>query len=641
MKPDQLAIMIATVALLLAPVLGLGSPPPADIAYDQFVDTARAARAERIAQRLEANVRVLTVFERDGKVTHTLGERALYFRPVFSPDETRVAVIKADWEAQTADLWVFDVATGNGTRLVSSQPMEQVRTPVWSPDGSQIAYVALRGSYYGIYRRAAVGESEEERLYQHAGGAIELTDWSMDGRYLSFSWWDLSGGVLYLLALDGDGQPIEVARSKSTIADARLSHDGRFLAYRSDETGRNEIFVRSLALGGVANDAVEQWQVSTEGGLGMVSWRRDSQELYYLDADKGVMAVPVSTAGGFEFGRPTRLFSAPDQIPGTGFARMLGSVSRDGQRVVFAVPPVPVLRQITLLDRQGKVVSTVGEPGRYRDPALSPDGTKVAVMRNDPKTNNLGIWTFDVASGQATPVTSDSLEEFVAPIWSPDGNYVAYVDSVSPRRPSTSIFRRAWDGTGNEERLYQYTPGAWMVLTDWSADGKLLTFHDGCGGVLHVVPLDGDQNALERPAIEWLRDEYDVAQARISPDSRFIAYLSDETVVDVFEVYVHPFEAGKPEAGAGGADPVQVSIAGARGMIFWRQDGKELFYLTPAWEVMAVEVTTTPTFQAGTPRLLFKLPGRLVGDPRQWQNISRDGQRFVFAMDVPVSAPAH
>ncbi|MCZ6871436.1 MAG: hypothetical protein O7G84_18215 [Gammaproteobacteria bacterium] len=639
-KPYSVTLMIATAALLLAPLLGLSQPPPPDIAYDQFVDTAQAARAERIAQRFETNARTLTVFDRAGKVRHTLGERAMYFRPVFSPDATRVAVIQRDMEAQSSDLWVVDVATGNGTRITSSQSTEGVHSPVWSPDGSQLAYVALRDSYFGIYRQAANGGGEEERLYQHSGGWIDVTDWSMDERFLSFDGWDLSGGTLYLLPLDGDGQAVELARSEFTITEARLSHDSRFLAYRSDETGRNEIFVRSVELAGGANAAVEQWQVSTEGGLGMVSWRRDGRELYYLDADKGLMAVPVNTDRGFEFGRPTLLFKAPDAIPGTGFASVLGSVSRDGQLVVMAVPPTPKLQQITVLDRQGNVLSTVGEPGRYSDPALSPDGTRVAVARNDPQTGNVGIWTFDVASGQGTPITNDPREEFFAPIWSPDGNHVAYVDSVSTRRTSTSIFRKAWDGTGIEEQLYQYTPGAWMVLTDWSADGKMLTFHDGCAGVLHVVPLGGDHNALERPAIEWLRDEYDVAQARFSPDSRFIAYLSDETVVDVFEVYVHPFEAGAPEASAGGVSPVQVSNAGARGMIFWRQDGKELFYLTPDWEVMAVDVTTTPTFQAGTPRLLFKLPGRLVGNPQQWRNVSRDGQRFVFAIDVPVSAPA-
>jgi len=124
-----------------------------------------------------------------------------------------------------------------------------------------------------------------------------------------------------------------------------------------------------------------------------------------------------------------------------------------------------------------------------------------------------------------------------------------------------------------------------------------------------------------------------------------MAYLSnefktkDEIDAGIHEVYVRPFDASKPEAGAGGT-PVQVSTAGARGMIFWRQDGKEMYYLTPDWEVMAVEVTTTPTFQAGTPRLLFKLPGPLLGNPQQWKNVSRDGQRFVFTINVPVSVSA-
>ena len=110
------------------------------------------------------------------------------------------------------------------------------------------------------------------------------------------------------------------------MAEVRLSPDRRFLAYRSDETGRAEIVVRSVAaLSGGANASVEQWQVSTDGGLGMASWRQDGQELYYFGADRGVMAVEVDTAQGFEFGRPRRLFTAPDTIrinaaPGSQFS---------------------------------------------------------------------------------------------------------------------------------------------------------------------------------------------------------------------------------------------------------------------------------------------------------------------------------
>src|SRR4029450_4776167 len=227
-----------------------------------------------------------------------------------------------------------------------------------------------------------------------------------------------------------------------------------------------------------------------------------------------------------------------------------------------------------------------------------------------------------------------------APIWSADGSQVAY---VSTRGRFTSIYRKAWDGSGNEERLFQYTPGADMVLTDWSADGKLMTFHDGCDGVLQLLTLDGNQNALERKAIEWLRDEYNVAQARLSPDGRYMAYLSnegktsEEIEAEISEGYVRPFDAGAP---AGSAKPAQVSTTGAVGMIFWRQDGKELYYLTPDREVMAVEVTTAPTFRSGTPRLLFKVPGLWFGNPAQWKNVSADGQRFVFAINVPAGVSA-
>jgi len=646
----QVALVMVTAALgavlLLAPMPGLGQAAAPATAADQASDQAKAARAKRIAEQFEAQARVLTVFDRQGKVVTTVGERAIYDDPVFSPDRTRLAVNKFDLESETEDLWVLDVATGKITRITSNQKREPARAVVWSADGSQLAYSALRNGYESLYRRASNGEGIEELLYQHPGGAMILRDWSLDGRFLSFSTSDLSGGILYALPLAGDGErkPIQVYRSESQLRGSSLSPDSRFLSYSSDQSGKVEVYVRPFdpSAGAEATAAAGPWQVSDQGAVPWPAfWRRDGKEMYYWAADRGLMAVEVNTTPMFKFGKAKLLFRLSEAV---AVPAGLASVSRDGQRVVIAVPHAPTLPQITVFDRQGKVLSKVGEPALYRNPALSPDGTRVAVRRNDPRTGNLDIWTFDVASGKGTPVTNDtSLDN--DPIWSPDGSQVAY---LSTRRSFTSIYRKAWDGTGNEEQLFQYTPGAFMALTDWSADGRFLTFHDGCAGVLHVLPLSGDQKALERKAIEWLRDEYNVAQARFSPDSRLMAYLSnefntsEEIESNIYEVYVRLFDASKPEAGAGGAKPVQVSTAGARGMIFWRQDGKEMYYLTPDWEVMAVEVTTTPTFQAGTPRLLFKLPGRLplVGFPNQWKNVSRDGQRFVFSINVPVSVSA-
>jgi Tol biopolymer transport system component len=124
-------------------------------------------------------------------------------------------------------------------------------------------------------------------------------------------------------------------------------------------------------------------------------------------------------------------------------------------------------------------------------PGLSPDGTRISVNRTDPKTGNLDIWTFDIATGKAYAVTNDVWPDF-SPIWSPDGKQVAY---VSTREQYSGIYRKSWDGTGEEELLFRYTPGAGVGFSDWSSDGKFLTFSTG---VLLIVPLRENEKALDR-----------------------------------------------------------------------------------------------------------------------------------------------
>jgi dipeptidyl aminopeptidase/acylaminoacyl peptidase len=334
------------------------------------------------------------------------------------------------------------------------------------------------------------------------------------------------------------------------------------------------------------------------------------------------MSVTVESTAPAKFAKPRVLFRpaadiAPGLAPGTT------NVGRDGQRFVFAVPR-PQLRQLTVYDRAGKAVATAGQPGSYVQPNLSPDGTRAVVMRNDPRTGNGDIWVIDLASGNGTAITDDVYPDN-APIWSPDGKHVAY---VSTREGLAGIYRKAADGTGQAELLFQYTPGAGMVLTDWSPDGKFVTFYTG---VIVLVPVGTPGDAKSRKEIDWLREDYDVGQGRFSPDNRFLAYLSNEDNVERGEVWVRRFDPAKPDAPPPGP-AVRVSKDGSVGMIAWREDGKELYFMTRNWEVMAVDITTSPTFTAGTPRMLFSLPGPLPGNPMQWKNVSRDGQRFIFAM---------
>ena len=612
-----------TIMFLLPPAAGFGQT-------DAEKAKARAAqRARGIALQRQYNAQTLRLYDRSGKLVATLNERDFYNQPTISPDKTRIAVIKNHPETETADAWVVDVATGRSTRITTSQPRELTRAPVWSPDGKQLAYVSLRGGAEGLYRKAASGEGPEELLYKHAGFGMNLMGWSLDGRYLSYFTTDLSGGILFLLPVDASGErkPIEAFRSTSQVQGARLSPDSRFLSYMSNQSGRPEMYVRPVDVSGGGTVTGGPWQISTDGGLGMGFWRADGKEFYYLATDRTYMAVDVNTTSSFQFGKPRPLFRLSDAF---GVAVGTTSVSRDGEQFVVAAPTEPRLQQITVFDGRGKVLSRVGQPGAYAQASLSPDGTRVVAMRNDTKMNQVDIWTFDVATGTGHPVTNDT-DPQGAPIWSADGKQVAYVSTTQRGMPS--IYRKAWDGSGTAEQLFTYTPGAGMVLTDWSSDGKLMTFWTQ---VLLLVPLDGN-DASARKGIEWMREEYSVVNGRFAPDMHHIAYITDQEENGKLQLYVRPFDAAKPEAPPQGA-VVQVS-PDAAGMIGWRADGKEMYYLQPDPQsadlhVMAVDVTTTPTFAVGKPRQLFTVEGPVPGNALQWKSASSDGQRFVFTVNV-------
>jgi len=173
-------------------------------------------RAKAIALIMQTNSRQLTLFDREGKVISEFGPKDLYQQPVFSPDARRMAVVKADVDKESNDLWVVDIATGKATRISVSGAREGASAPAWAPDGSRVAYVGLRQGAYGLYQKPSNGEGTEELLYK-SNSPLVLTDWSMDGRYLTFYATDLGGGAIYALPLAGTGErkPIEIFRSKS------------------------------------------------------------------------------------------------------------------------------------------------------------------------------------------------------------------------------------------------------------------------------------------------------------------------------------------------------------------------------------------------------------------------------------------
>jgi Tol biopolymer transport system component len=403
-----------------------------------------------------------------------------------------------------------------------------------------------------------------------------------------------------------------------------VSPDQRFVAFQSAQSGRNEIYVRALSVGPASTS--EQWQVSRSGALSTIAWRQDGRELLYLAADRGVMAVEVTTTPTFTMGTPRLLFYAPASILALGRAGVAGllNASGDGQRFVFIVPPAPVERQLIILDRHGATLVTAARPSTWGQPALSPDGRHAAVVRTDPRTGNQDIWTVDLVTGKSAALTNDAAPDS-APIWSPDGRFVAY---VSTRGDYSNIYRKIGDRPRSEELVYQNEPGAGgLVLTDWSADGRFLSFYSG--DVLSVLPLAGD-----RKPIEVVRSEFSETAGRFSPDGRRLAYLSDES--GRFEVYVRTLDASLTGRSGAQEHVWQVSRDGAQGMIFWRQDGQELGYLATDGTVMSAmsgpSTFTTPTPIFRPPNLGGGGPYGAVGNAAQMKNVSSDGRRFLVAV---------
>ena len=574
----------------------------------------------------------LTVFDRGGKVLRTL-DRGVYTSPVWSPDGTRVAVVK-----DTRYVWVVDASTGKSTQLAANQPEDVATGLVWSPDGRQLAYHIRKINQELIYRVSADGTGAEELVFRLPGFGLTLNDWSPDGKYLIYYSQQLAGNRLFALPVTPEPKPVEIMKSDLPINGARISPDGRLIAYQStesQESPKQGIYVRTLDLAaGKTGETAQQVKGDPSFGMGLgVSWRQDSRELYYLAPKHAVMAVDVTASPAPALGIPRALFSVPDatnDAQGLG-GLWWGNVARDGQRVVYSVAPKGASAptdptfQLALLDRQGKVLRRVGPIGRYGQTALSPDGTRIATRWFDTFTpgGRSDIWVVDIASGKTTPITNDAPPDF-APLWSPDGKQIFYVSARAGGYQG--IYRKAADGTGDAELIYRYDPGAPVNLRDISADGKHLLFNSG--GVILVVPMAGD--AKTRKAIELSREEFVVNGGVFSPDGKLIAFTSNET--EAFELYLRPFDAATGVAA--GDTKYRVSKDGAGALMVWRADGRELYFMDnePDLKVMAVDVTTSPSVQAGTPKVLFDVPGDAQGDLGTTRYISRDGQRFVFVL---------
>jgi hypothetical protein len=270
--------------------------------------------------------RTLVWVDRHGVATPLGSPPRGYEHVRLSPDGQRLALTIR--EPSGTDIWMYELARDTFTRLTSDGTSA---APVWSPDGTRVAFSADAGREIAV-RVANRGGPTERSFRATRPGQIPNAwfpeSWSPDGRMLSVMQYGLmTMADIWSLSLDDSSTSGPIVERPGYQLGSRISPDGRWLAYLSEETGQWEVNVTSFP------DGHGTRQVSSGGGT-EVAWSRSGRELFYKSANGGALvAVPVDTRAGFVPAKPVRLFEAGSLSAFTGSGTF--NVSPDGERFVM------------------------------------------------------------------------------------------------------------------------------------------------------------------------------------------------------------------------------------------------------------------------------------------------------------------
>jgi len=273
-----------------------------------------------IAGRGDTARRTLVWVDRQGREEPISVPPRAYAYARLSPDGTRVAL---DVREDTNDIWILDLMRQTLTRLTFDPGLN--RGPVWTPDGRRVAFSTARDGGESIYWQAADGSGAAERLTQESG--IQVPDsFSPDGTKLLF---EQPGNPPYnvgVASLTGERKVELILREAFSEENAVLSPDGRWIAYQSNESGNDEVYVRPFP-----DVNAGRWQISAGGGTRPL-WARNGRELFYFLSPGVVMAVPIRDGNSFAAGTPQAVFKGTYLAPQSG--RMY-DVSPDGRRFLM------------------------------------------------------------------------------------------------------------------------------------------------------------------------------------------------------------------------------------------------------------------------------------------------------------------
>jgi Tol biopolymer transport system component len=513
-----------------------------------------------------------------------------------SPDGRTLAMVAYSAQANNYVLWTYEVG---GHRTNSLDGTQGASYPFWSPDGKFIGFFAD-----GKLKKVEVSGGQPQVLCDAPNGRGGT--WNRDGVIVFTP--DSLGAGLFRVSSSG-GSPLEMTKLDAS----RSEQSHRWPVFLPD--GKHFLYLGSNFAGLLENNAIFLGSLDSQERRLLVSTSANAAYaepgyLVYLRDNKTLVAQPFDRRRYVLSGEPHTL---SDEVLYTPLVnRAVFSVS-SGDILVTQTGRGASLSQLTWFDRSGKPAGTVGMPASFGNVRLSPDGHRVAVDQINPDGRNIDIWIHEPARGATTRLTFDP-SPHQAPIWSPDGKQILF---SSNRKVTTRLYLKNADGSGSEEEVADLGTFVPVNAWDWSRDAKHVLFRKG-NELWHL-------SRPEHATKPLLQAKWTVRNAQSSPDGRWMAYASNET--GSMQVYVSPFLNGNGKwqvSSAGGQEPK------------WRQDGKELFYLSADGKMMAVAVTTGASFEASSPVALFQTHRRQPVSSQDVfsYDVSGDGQKFLILTKV-------
>jgi serine/threonine protein kinase len=509
-----------------------------------------------------------------------------------SPDGRSLAFTASQVSQQAMALWIHSLDS------LKARPIPSVKTAgqlFWLADSGSLAF-ADTSEKFGL-RIVDIARESVQRIDNARLGSAGVGSGGRQGLLVKLE------GESIIHYISAAGEPPTAV----TVLDSSLGERWHaFPAFLPD--GRHFLFLASSA-------QPQHDGIAYIGVLGSTErrplFRSDSQVVYAHPGFLLYMLGDTLLARPFD---PASLRVTGEGIPVAEQVER-NSSSRRGS---FTVSQTGVLAyrqqnetQLVWYDRSGRRLQTLGPPGHFRNPALSPDGKTIAVGRLEPKTGTWDIWTIDVEKQAPVRITTDPSSEDM-PVWSPDGTQIAFKsDRRSDDSPITAYRYRL---IGGETDVLHGISAPSATIHMWTKEGLVYSNSIADLDVWLQPPGGAPFKLLATPAWESF--------AQISPDGKWLAYGSNET--GAFEIYVAGLDQKlrkTPISSGGGTEPT------------WRQDGRELFYLSADRQLMAVPITSGDEFKAGTPRALFQTAVSPLVNSSYTRNqyvMTPDGQRFLM-----------